>query len=65
MSVDWSDLGVACGLMLTIEGAAYAIAPDFMRRLLALVLGEPVARLRVVGAMTALVGLLIVWLIRT
>ncbi len=65
MSVDWSDLGVAFGLLLAIEGAAYALAPDLMRRLLAILLGEPVPRLRLIGTLTALAGLLVVWLIRT
>ncbi len=64
MNVDWSDLGVAFGLLLAIEGAAYALAPDAMRRLLAILLSEPVSRLRLLGAVTALTGLLIVWLIR-
>ncbi len=53
---------IALGLILIIEGAAYALFPDAMRRMLATALTLPVARLRTIGTGAALAGLLIVWL---
>lgn len=64
MGIEWGDLAVAFGLALALEGAVYALAPDTMRRLYAMMLTEPVPRLRLYGAAAVLVGLLIVWFIR-
>jgi len=64
MELAWSDLGVALGLALALEGAAYALAPDMMRRLYAIMLTEPVPRLRLLGIAAMAVGVLVVWLIR-
>lgn len=64
MDIDWSDLGVALGLALALEGAAYALAPDLMRRLSAMMLSEPVPRVRIAGVVALLLGFLIVWFIR-
>jgi uncharacterized protein YjeT (DUF2065 family) len=64
IGLEWADLGVALGLALAIEGAAYALAPDLIRRLYATLLMEPVPRLRIMGAIALALGVLIVWVIR-
>jgi len=64
MEVAWSDLGVALALALALEGAGYALAPDWMRRLYAIMLTQPVPRLRWMGLGAVVVGVLLVWAIR-
>ncbi len=58
-----SDLGVAIGLLLALEGAAYALFPDFMRRMAASVVQAPVDTLRVAGLISAASGVAVVWLV--
>ena len=60
-----SDLIVALGLVLVIEGVLYALFPDAMRRMMAQVLDMPPSVIRGVGLLAAVVGLGIVWLIRS
>ena len=59
-----SDLLVALGLVLVIEGLIYAIAPEAMKRMVAQVLSLSPATLRTGGLIAAGLGLLIVWLVR-
>jgi len=61
----WQDIGVALGLVLAIEGILYAVAPDWMRRMLATVLSEPTETIRTVGIATAVVGAVIVWAVKS
>lgn len=59
-----SDLAVAFGLMLVIEGILYAVAPEAMRRLLDTVLKQPEQSIRIAGLATAGAGLVVVVLAR-
>jgi uncharacterized protein YjeT (DUF2065 family) len=59
-----SDLVVALGLVLVIEGLALAAMPSAMRRAMEAIERLPDVPLRLAGLGGALVGLLIVWLIR-
>lgn len=59
-----SDLVVALGLVLVIEGAMYALFPDGMRRMMAQVMDMPAGTMRAAGLAAAAAGLLIVWLVR-
>lgn len=58
------DLLVALALMLAIEGAAYALFPDGMRRALAVMLQQPSDRIRLIGVAICAVGVGLVWLLR-
>ena len=59
-----SDLLVAIGLVLVIEGLAYAAFPSAMRRMLEQ-LGELTDQnLRTTGLVALIVGVGIVWLVR-
>ncbi|WP_108659308.1 DUF2065 domain-containing protein [Acuticoccus kandeliae] len=59
-----SDLGAALGLVLVIEGALYALAPETMRAMMRQVLATPTDTLRKAGLGAAVVGVGLVWLVR-
>lgn len=59
-----SDLVVALGLVLVIEGMLYAIFPGALRRMMEMATQMPEATLRTAGAVAMGVGVLIVWLVR-
>jgi uncharacterized protein YjeT (DUF2065 family) len=59
-----SDLIVAVGLVLVLEGLIWALAPDQGRRLAAIVSGMEDGALRRAGWTAVAAGALIVWLIR-
>ncbi|HYC01730.1 MAG TPA: DUF2065 domain-containing protein [Azospirillaceae bacterium] len=58
-----SDLLTALALVLVIEGIAYALAPDGMRRAAAAA-ALPAAQLRIGGLAAAVLGVALVWIIR-
>ncbi len=59
-----SDLIAAIGLAITIEGALYALFPEAMKRMIAVVLTQPSHHMRLAGLMAAVFGVGIVWLVR-
>ena len=58
------DLLTAFGLVLVLEGAAYALFPGGIRRLLEAARTTPEDRLRVGGVVAAVIGLGLVWAVR-
>lgn len=58
------ELLLAFGLMLVIEGALYALFPGVMRRAMAEMLSMEELPLRITALGMALLGLLVVWLVR-
>jgi uncharacterized protein len=58
------DFLVALGLVFVIEGIVFAAFPMAAKRAVANVLETPDAVLRVIGLASALVGVVLVWLIR-
>jgi uncharacterized protein YjeT (DUF2065 family) len=58
------DFGTALGLVLVIEGALYALHPEGMQRMMAQAVQLPPTYLRRAGLAAAVVGFIIVWLIR-
>ena len=58
------DFLTAVALILVIEGAVYALFPDGMKRMMALVLNQPAGSLRTAGVVAAGLGVGIVWLLR-
>lgn len=58
------DLLTAFALVLVIEGGLYALFPDGMRRMMAQMQKVPESRLRMVGVIGAVVGVVGVWLLR-
>jgi len=59
------DFLTALALALALEGVAYALFPDAMRRMVASILAMPPASLRMAGLVAATLGVAGVWLVRT
>jgi len=55
---------VALGLFFAIEGIFLAAFPIAAKRAMAAALETPESRLRIAGLVSAVVGVLIVWLVR-
>ncbi|MEQ8666438.1 MAG: DUF2065 domain-containing protein [Rhodospirillales bacterium] len=64
MSVGFTDLIVAIGLAVALEGAVYALFPDRMKKMLLQVLAMPPSTLRAGGVLAAVTGVVIVWMVR-
>lgn len=58
------DFGAAIGLVFALEGLLLAAFPAFMRRSMAEAAEKPEHWLRLVGVVSALVGVAIVWAVR-
>ena len=59
-----SDFLAAIGLLFVIEGILLAAFPGGAKRTMAIVLDMPDGPLRLAGIVSALVGVVIVWLVR-
>ena len=59
-----SDFLVALGLAFVLEGVVFAAGPGAAKRAIASVLEMPDSSLRVIGLVSAVVGVVIVWLVR-
>lgn len=59
-----TDFLVAIGLVFAIEGLVFAAFPATAKRAMATVLETPEGSLRLVGILSAVFGLIIVWLAR-
>ena len=59
-----SDFVVAIGLVLAIEGLIFAAFPRAAKRLAANALESPESSLRIAGVVSAVLGIIIVWLVR-
>ena len=59
-----SDLFTALALAVALEGIAYALFPDGMKRMMAIAIEQPSATLRVAGLSLAALAIGLVWLIR-
>ncbi|MBF9233552.1 DUF2065 domain-containing protein [Microvirga alba] len=58
------DLIAALGLALAVEGILFAAFPDGMRRAMYEAAHSPSDRMRLVGIISAVVGLGVIWLVR-
>ena len=58
------DLGTALALVLFIEGIAYALFPEAMKRMAARAQQIPPQALRLAGLTAACLGVALVWLAR-
>jgi uncharacterized protein YjeT (DUF2065 family) len=61
---DMSDFLVALALVLAIEGLLFAAFPGPAKRMMASVMETPDGPLRVIGICCAIIGVILVWLIR-
>jgi uncharacterized protein YjeT (DUF2065 family) len=58
------DLIAALGLALMVEGILFAAFPDGMRKAMYEAAQSPSDRMRIVGIVSAIIGLGIIWLVR-
>ncbi len=59
-----TELWIALGLVLVIEGALYALFPEGMQRMMAAVQEMSPQILRSAGLAAALTGFVVIWLIK-
>lgn len=59
-----SDLFVAIGLAIAIEGILYALFPNGMKKMMLQILAQPTSSVRVAGLTAAMIGVALVWVIR-
>jgi uncharacterized protein YjeT (DUF2065 family) len=59
-----ADLIAALGLALAIEGLVFAAFPEAVRRAMLDAAGTPRERMRLVGIISAALGVVIVWAVR-
>jgi uncharacterized protein YjeT (DUF2065 family) len=60
-----NDFLAALGLVFVIEGLIFAAFPDHAKRAMQSVLDTPDASLRFIGIGSAVIGLMLVWLVRS
>lgn len=63
-SVGFGDLLVGVGIMLVLEGLLFTALPNWMRSAMKSALSSPDNILRGVGLASAVVGLILIWLVR-
>lgn len=59
-----SDFLVALGLVLALEGLLFAAFPDLAKRAMASVMESPDLSLRIVGVVSAVIGVVLIWAVR-
>ena len=59
-----TDFLAALGLVLVLEGLCFAAFPGAAKRAMAEIAGTPEARIRLVGLLSAVAGIVVVWLVR-
>ncbi len=58
------DFLVALGLLFAIEGLLFAAFPGMTKRAMTHVLEAPESALRIVGIVSAIVGIVLIWVVR-
>lgn len=59
-----SDFLVAIGLVFAIEGILFAAFPNPVKRAMTHVMETPDTALRVIGIVSAVAGVVLIWLVR-
>ena len=59
-----NDFLVALGLVLVIEGLIFSIAPGFAKDAMKQASETPADRMRLVGIISAVIGVVMIWLVR-
>lgn len=63
-SIAFVDFLIGVGILFVLEGLMFAASPSFMRRAMKSALSTPDSILRAVGIGSAVVGLVLIWLVR-
>lgn len=63
-SIAFADFLIGVGVLFVIEGLLFAAVPGWMRRAMTSVLATPDNILRLTGIGSAILGLILIWIIR-
>ena len=63
-SIAFADFLIGFGILLVLEGLLFAAIPAWMRRAMKSALASPDNMLRIVGLISAVAGLVLIWLVR-
>ncbi len=63
-SIAFTDFLIGIGILFVLEGLMFAASPAWMRRAMKSALVTPDNILRIVGIVSAVVGLLLIWVVR-
>lgn len=60
-----SEITIALALVVTIEGCLYALFPNGMKKVMEQALGTPSGTLRMTGLIAAILGVMLIWFLRS
>jgi uncharacterized protein len=63
-SIAFADFLIGIGILFVIEGLLFAASPAWMRQAMKSAIATPDNVLRAVGIGSAVVGLILIWLVR-
>jgi uncharacterized protein YjeT (DUF2065 family) len=63
-SIAFGDFLIGVGILFVLEGLLFAAIPSWMRRAMKSALATPDNLLRIVGIVSAVGGLILIWLVR-
>jgi uncharacterized protein YjeT (DUF2065 family) len=63
-SIAFGDFLIGLGILFVLEGILFAASPAWMRRAMKSALATPDNVLRIVGIVSAVVGLVLIWFVR-
>jgi uncharacterized protein YjeT (DUF2065 family) len=63
-SIAFADFLIGLGILFVLEGLLFAAIPGWMRRAMKSALATPDNVLRIVGLVSAVLGLILIWAIR-
>jgi len=63
-SIAFTDFLVGVGILLVLEGLMFAASPAWMRQAMKSALATPDNILRIVGIVSAVAGLVLIWFVR-
>ena len=63
-SIAFADFLIGVGILFVLEGLLFAAVPAWMRRAMKSALGTPDNMLRIAGLGSAVVGLILIWVVR-
>jgi uncharacterized protein YjeT (DUF2065 family) len=63
-SIAFADFLIGVGVLLVIEGLLFAASPTWMRNAMKSAIATPDNLLRAVGIGSAVIGLIVIWVVR-
>jgi uncharacterized protein YjeT (DUF2065 family) len=63
-SIAFTDFLIGVGILFVLEGLMFAASPAWMRQAMKSALATPDNILRIVGIVSAVVGLVLIWFVR-